>query len=136
MKQKLQVVENYITKYDFKIKRKILSNEELSIDFGVGYKILKVFEKKDRKLVSVNLNNIIILKSNNDEVGNIDTNIYGLFEFESEISEKEFKKIIRKEGSIILYHQLRAYISANTALSQCIPTINLPIITFINNLEK
>ena len=45
MKQKLQVVENYITKYDFKIKRKILSNEELSIDFGVGYKILKVFEK-------------------------------------------------------------------------------------------
>lgn len=135
MKQKLQVVENYITKYDFKIKRKILSNEELSIDFGVGYKILKVFEKKDRKLVSVNLNNIIILKSNNDEVGNIDTDIFGLFKFNQETKEDEIQKLLKINGVSILYQQLRAYVSANTALSQSVPTINLPILNFADKKE-
>ena len=137
MESKMQIIESYITQYEFRIQKKIISKEKLLIDLNLGYKILNPEKKEDETLVGLILKNSIILKEKNDEFGKINTNIFGLFKFESKLQqEKEYKKILRRDGVSILYQQLRSYVSANTALSQSVPTINLPVINFIDDLGK
>ncbi len=132
MEQEIQIIENYVTKYEFEIQKRILSKEEISIDLSLGYKILDQKKKDDEILVGLDLKNNIILKENNSdkEIGKINISIYGLFKFENKISKSKIKKLIRINGVPNLYQQLRAYVSANTALSQSVPTINLPILDF------
>lgn len=134
MEQEIQIIESYITKYEFKVQKRILSKEEFSIDLSLGYKILDQTKKDDEILVGLDLINNIILKENssNNEIGKINISIYGLFKFESKISKSKIKKLIRINGVPNLYQQLRAYVSANTALSQSVPTINLPILDFLS----
>ena len=132
----MQIIESYITKYEFRIQKKIISKEKFSIDLNLEYKILNPEKKEDEILVGLILRNVIALKEESDELGKINTNIFGLFKFESKLQEKYYKKILKRDGVSILYQQLRAYISANTALSQSVPTINLPVINFIDDLGK
>lgn len=133
----MQIIESYITQYEFRIQKKIISKEKLLIDLNLGYKILNPEKKEDETLVGLILKNSIILKEKNDEFGKININIFGLFKFESKLQqEKEYKKILKRDGVSILYQQLRSYVSANTALSQSVPTINLPVINFIDDLGK
>ena len=137
MESKMQIIESYITQYGFRIQKKIISKEKLLIDLNLGYKILNPEKKEDETLVGLILKNSIILKEKNDEFGKININIFGLFKFESKLQqEKEYKKILKRDGVSILYQQLRSYVSANTALSQSVPTINLPVINFIDDLGK
>lgn len=134
MKAKMQMIDNYITKYEFKVNRKITSNESISVDINLTYKILEPQEYDNYILVGIELRDELTLrnKQNNNDLGKIDVIIYGIFKFNKDIEQEEIQKLLKINGVSILYQQLRAYISTNTALSQSVPTINLPIMNFAN----
>ncbi len=133
MENNIQMIDNYITRYEFKVNRKITSREAVSVDIDLVYKILKPQESGDYKLIGIELSDELTLKNknNNDELGKINITIYGIFKFNKVIKEEEIQKNLKTTGVSNLYQILRAYVSSNTALSQSVPTINLPLINFV-----
>ena len=133
MENNIQMIDNYITRYEFKVNRKITSREAVSVDIDLVYKILKPQESGNYKLIGIELSDELTLKNknNNDELGKINITIYGIFKFNKVIKEEEIQKNLKTTGVSNLYQILRAYVSSNTALSQSVPTINLPLINFI-----
>ena len=132
MENNIQMIDNYITRYEFKVNRKITSREAVSVDIDLVYKILKPQESGNYKLIGIELSDELTLKNknNNDELGKINITIYGIFKFNKVIKEEEIQKNLKTTGVSNLYQILRAYVSSNTALSQSVPTINLPLINF------
>ena len=133
MENNIQMIDNYITRYEFKVNRKITSREPVSVDIDLVYKILKPQESGNYKLIGIELSDELTLKNknNNDELGKINITIYGIFKFNKVIKEEEIQKNLKTTGVSNLYQILRAYVSSNTALSQSVPTINLPLINFV-----
>ena len=133
MENNIQMIDNYITRYEFKVNRKITSREAVSVDIDLVYKILKPQESGDYKLIGIELSDELTLKNknNNDELGKINITIYGIFKFNKVIKEEEIQKNLKTTGVSNLYQILRAYVSSNTALSQSVPIINLPLINFV-----
>ena len=133
MENNIQMIDNYITRYEFKENRKITSREAVSVNIDLVYKILKPQESGDYKLIGIELSDELTLKNknNNDELGKINITIYGIFKFNKVIKEEEIQKNLKTTGVSNLYQILRAYVSSNTALSQSVPTINLPLINFV-----
>lgn len=131
MENNIQMIDNYITRYEFKVNRKITSREAVSVDIDLVYKILKPQESGNYKLIGIELSDELTLKNNNDELGKINITIYGIFKFNKVIKEEEIQKNLKTTGVSNLYQILRAYVSSNTALSQSVPTINLPLINFV-----
>ena len=133
MENNIQMIDNYITRYEFKVNRKITSREAVSVDIHLVYKILKPQESGNYKLIGIELSDELTLKNknNNDELGKINITIYGIFKFNKVIKEEEIQKNLKTTGVSNLYQILRAYVSSNTALSQSVPTINLPLINFV-----
>ena len=135
MEAKMQMLDNYITKYEFKINRKITPKEPFTVDINLVYKILKPQTINNEIIVGIELADELTLKIDDNELGKINVSIFGLFKFNQETKEDEIQKLLKINGVSILYQQLRAYISANTALSQSVPTINLPILNFADKKE-
>lgn len=133
MENNIQMIDNYITRYEFKVNRKITLREAVSVDIDLVYKILKPQESDNYKLIGIELSDELTLKNknNNDELGKINITIYGIFKFNKVIKEEEIQKNLKTTGVSNLYQILRAYVSSNTALSQSVPTINLPLINFV-----
>lgn len=133
MENNIQMIDNYITRYEFKVNRKITSREAVSVDIDLVYKILKPQESGNYKLIGIELSDELTLKNknNNNELGKINITIYGIFKFNKVIKEEEIQKNLKTTGVSNLYQILRAYVSSNTALSQSVPTINLPLINFV-----
>ena len=133
MENNIQMIDNYITRYEFKVNRKITSREAVSVDIDLVYKILKPQESGDYKLIGIELSDELTLKNknNNDELGKINITIYGIFKFNKVIKEEEIQKNLKTTEVSNLYQILRAYVSSNTALSQSVPIINLPLINFV-----
>lgn len=133
MENNIQMIDNYITRYEFKVNKKITSREAVSVDINLVYKILKPQESGNYKLIGIELSDELTLKNknNNDELGKINITIYGIFKFNKVIKEEEIPKNLKTTGVSNLYQILRAYVSSNTALSQSVPTINLPLINFV-----
>ena len=133
MENNIQMIDNYITRYEFKVNRKTTSREAVSVDIDLVYKILKPQESGNYKLIGIELSDELTLKNknNNDELGKINITIYGIFKFNKVIKEEEIQKNLKTTGVSNLYQILRAYVSSNTALSQSVPTINLPLINFV-----
>lgn len=133
MENNIQMIDNYITRYEFKVNRKITLREAVSVDIDLVYKILKPQESGNYKLIGIELSDELTLKNknNNDELGKINITIYGIFKFNKVIKEEEIQKNLKTTGVSNLYQILRAYVSSNTALSQSVPTINLPLINFV-----
>lgn len=131
----MQIIESYITQYEFRIQKKIISKEKLLVDINLGYKILKPQTVNNEIIVGIELADELTLKIDDNELGKINVSIFGLFKFNQETKEDEIQKLLKINGVSILYQQLRAYVSANTALSQSVPTINLPILNFADKRE-
>ena len=68
MENNIQMIDNYITRYEFKVNRKITSREAVSVDIDLVYKILKPQESGDYKLIGIELSDELTLKNkkNND----------------------------------------------------------------------
>lgn len=113
-----------ITESLLKINTDITSSGKLKIQFNVNGRL---DEKRD---------NIYILTIGtlvNDENGRIDikVQIIGEFEYDSNTKAETLTHLFTKNGPIIMFPYIRAYISAITSLSG-IPTINIPTINFAN----
>lgn len=133
MEAKMQMIDTFVTKYNFNVNGKFYSNKGLGIEGKVNYRELNREEKNNKIYVDLELQNKIILRdtnADNIEFGSINVVIVGKFVFDKNINDDEMNTLLSINGPAILYQQVRAYINANTALSNSIPNIIIPVINF------
>lgn len=135
MEAKMQMIDAYVTKYSFDVKNKFSSNKGLNLDGKLNYRQLSQKEKENKKYIELEVQNDIILKDKckeDEEFGKISITIVGVFSFDKTISIEETNKLLSINAVAILYQQIRAYISANTSLSNSVPNILIPILNLVS----
>ena len=132
MEAKMQLLDYYINKYKFEMKKKVLQNTDLKIDGKLGYRILNKEEKENFINIGLEIQNSIVI-AEDKEIGKIDLTMVGIFSFDKKINKDKMEKLLKVNGVAILYQQMRAYINATTSLSSSIPAIILPVLNFTNN---
>ena len=132
MEAKMQLLDYYINKYNFEMKKKVLQNSDLKIDGKLGYRILNKEEKEKFINIGLEIQNSIVI-AEDKEIGKIDLTMVGIFSFDKKINKDKMEKLLKVNGVAILYQQVRAYINATTSLSSSIPAIILPVLNFTNN---
>lgn len=131
MKINMQMVDKYVKEYNFIVNRKILPNENLKFEGKLDYRQMKPEEKEDNIVVGIELQSSInICDENKVELGKIKLCMRGTFIFNKEITEEEMKKRLSINGAAVLYQEMRAFITANTALSS-VPNVILPMVNFV-----
>lgn len=139
MEAKMQLLDYYITKYDFEVKRKIMPTEQLSMNGKLGYKVLNAQEENDKKIIGLEIQNEIILFNKNnekEELGKIVIRMDGVFSFDKSCTKKEIDQLLKVNGMAVLYGQLRSYITTNTALSGSVSNIILPLLNFVEKSQN
>ena len=139
MEAKMQLLDYYITKYDFEVKRKIMPTEQLSMNGKLGYKVLNAQEENDKKIIGLEIQNEIILFNKNnekEELGKIVIRMDGVFSFDKSCTKKEIDQLLKVIGMAVLYGQLRSYITTNTALSGSVSNIILPLLNFVEKSQN
>lgn len=127
----MQMVDKYVKEYNFIVNRKILPNENLKFEGKLDYRQMKPEEKEDNIVVGIELQSSInICDENKVELGKIKLCMRGTFIFNKEITEEEMKKRLSINGAAVLYQEMRAFITANTALSS-VPNVILPMVNFV-----
>ena len=127
----MQMVDKYVKEYNFIVNRKILPNENLKFEGKLDYRQMKPEEKEDNIVVGIELQSSInICDENKVELGRIKLCMRGTFIFNKEITEEEMKKRLSINGAAVLYQEMRAFITANTALSS-VPNVILPMVNFV-----
>ena len=127
----MQMIDKYVKEYNFIVNRKILPNENLKFEGKLDYRQMKPEEKEDNIVVGIELQSSInICDENKVELGKIKLCMRGTFIFNKEITEEEMKKRLSINGAAVLYQEMRAFITANTALSS-IPNVILPMVNFV-----
>ena len=135
MEAKMQMIDAYVTKYSFDVKNKFSSNKGLNLDGKLNYRQLSQKEKENKKYIELEVQNDIVLKDKckeDEEFGKISITIVGVFSFDKTISIEETNKLLSINAVAILYQQIRAYISANTSLSNSVPNILIPILNLVS----
>ena len=135
MEAKMQMIDVYVTNYSFEVKNKFSSNKGLNLDGKLNYRQLSQKEKENKKYIELEVQNDIILKDKckeDEEFGKISITIVGVFSFDKTISIEETNKLLSINAVAILYQQIRAYISANTSLSNSVPNILIPILNLVS----
>ena len=131
MKINMQMIDKYVKEYNFIVNRKILPNENLKFEGKLDYRQMKPEEKEDNIVVGIELQSSInICDENKVELGRIKLCMRGTFIFNKEITEEEMKKRLSINGAAVLYQEMRAFITANTALSS-VPNVILPMVNFV-----
>ena len=135
MEAKMQMIDAYVTKYSFDVKNKFSSNKGLNLDGKLNYRQLSQKEKENKKYIELEVQNDIVLKDKckeDEEFGKISITIVGVFSFDKTIGIEETNKLLSINAVAILYQQIRAYISANTSLSNSVPNILIPILNLVS----
>ncbi len=131
MKINMQMIDKYVKEYNFIVNRKILPNENLKFEGKLDYRQMKPEEKENNIVVGIELqSNISICDENKVELGKINLCMRGTFIFNKGITEDEMKKRLSINGAAVLYQEMRAFITANTALSS-VPNVILPMVNFV-----
>ena len=133
-----QMIDNYVTKYEFNIDKRILPKEELRISGELNYMQFEPKTEKEGIKVGINLKikmDLMTQDENNEKVGDINFIMEGIFLFDKAIKKEEMEKLLAINGAAMLYQQMRAYIQVNTSLSG-ITNIILPVVNFVNAVEK
>lgn len=139
MEAKMQMIDVYVTKYNFEVKNKFSSNKGLNLDGKLNYRQLSQKEKENKKYIELEVQNDIILKdkcNEDEEFGKISITIVGVFSFDKTTSIEETNKLLSINAVAILYQQIRAYISANTSLSNSVPNILIPILNLVSPSDE
>lgn len=127
----MQMIDKYVKEYNFIVNRKILPNENLKFEGKLDYRQMKPEEKENNIVVGIELqSNISICDENKVELGKINLCMRGTFIFNKGITEDEMKKRLSINGAAVLYQEMRAFITANTALSS-VPNVILPMVNFV-----
>lgn len=131
MKINMQMIDKYVKEYNFIVNRKILPNENLKFEGKLDYRQMKPEEKENNIVVGIELqSNISICDENKVELGKINLCMRETFIFNKGITEDEMKKRLSINGAAVLYQEMRAFITANTALSS-VPNVILPMVNFV-----
>ena len=131
MNTKMSLLDFYITKYEFNVNDKLNKGQGMNIDGSINAEEIFRDKKEDGILVKwKQANNIILTDDSNNQFGNIDIEIVGVFLFDLNLPEEEIEKILLINCNAILYQQVRAIINANTALTNSVPNIIVPVINF------
>lgn len=140
MRAVMQMLDCYVSKYNFIMNKKILPTTDLAIDGKLGYRQIDEEERDNSIVIVLELQNDISIKEkkndnmiNNVDDGNINVSMIGVFSFDKDIDKSEMERLISVNCVAILYQQMRAYITSNTALSGSVPNIVLPVLNFTNN---
>lgn len=140
MRAVMQMLDCYVSKYNFIMNKKILPTTDLAIDGKLGYRQIDEEERDNSIVIVLELQNDISIKEkkndnmiNNVDDGNINVSMIGVFSFDKDIDKSEMERMISVNCVAILYQQMRAYITSNTALSGSVPNIVLPVLNFTNN---
>ena len=104
--------------------------ENVTVDFGVDYKISDIHEENDCHAANIDLLfNINGIADNKEKIFFIKLIMVGLFSGDSsELSQDEFKDMLKVNGVATLIQLGRSYVTAITALSGFKKQINLPMI--------
>lgn len=131
MNIKMQLLDSYITKYEFFVNDKLNNCPGIMIDGSVNAEEIYREKKENGILIKWKQeNNIILMDEKNNDLGKINMITIGVFLFDFELSNEEIEKILSINCNAILYQQARATINANTALTNSIPNIIIPVINF------
>lgn len=139
MRAVMQMLDCYVSKYNFIMNKKILPTTDLAIDGKLGYRQIDEEERDNSIVIVLELQNDISIKEKNNNMvnnlddGNINVSMIGVFSFDKDIDKSEMERMISVNCVAILYQQMRAYITSNTALSGSVPNIVLPVLNFTNN---
>ena len=120
-----KIVDLQINQYD-----NFFSFENITVDFGVDYKIANMHEENDCYTANIELLFTINgIAENKEKVFFIKLIMLGLFRADSsELSQAEFKEMLKINGVATLIQLGRSYVTAMTALSGFREQINLPMI--------
>lgn len=124
---KFQLMDNYISEFSLNVNNKIVQNQDLDVNFNVGFRIVNIDKKELVGQVELRYDMDII--KDGDNVAKIILAMNALFKGDEGIDEKTFEQMLKINGATTLSHLCRAYISSATALSG-MPTITIPLIDF------
>ena len=97
MEAKMQMIDTFVTKYNFNVNGKFYSNKGLGIEGKVNYRELNREEKNNKIYVDLELQNKIILRdtnADNIEFGSINVVIVGKFVFDKNINDYEINTLL------------------------------------------
>lgn len=127
----LKILDNYVKEYSMSVDTKIPENSNLNIEGGLGFRIINITKNDDENYIGeIELINKIEIYLEKEKVGKIDIIIGAIFECSKDMKETEVKNMLKFNAAPTLYSIMRAYINANTSLSN-MPTINIPMINFV-----
>lgn len=131
MNAKMQLMDIYVLDYCFNLNCKVVNCPGIDIDGSVNAEEIKREEIENGILVRWKQENNIIMKDdNNGELGKIKLTMIGEFLFDKSLNKEEIDQILLVNANAIMYQQARAFVSANTALTNSVPNIMIPIINF------
>lgn len=136
----LKILDNYVKEYSFSVDKKIPETSNLNIKGDLGFRMINITKNNGENYIGeIELINKIEIYFEEDKVGKIDIVIGAIFEGSKEMAENDIKNMLKYNAAPTLYSIMRAYINANTSLSN-MPTINIPMINFVeffkNSTEK
>ncbi len=125
----IQLMDNYIKEYNLNIKERIPENLDLELGCSITFEVVKIESNEKEKIGQVDMTYDIKLIENETELGTIHLLMQALFTGDIELSDEKFEEMLKYNGAPILSQIIRAYITANTALSD-MPTIKFPVMNF------
>lgn len=134
IKANIQLLDNYIKEFEIKLENKIPETEEYELGISISFEIDRI-EEKEEKLGQVTMIYTIDINKKEEKLGKIHLVMQALFTGNKEIENKKFEEMLKYNGASILSQIIRAYIITSTSLSG-MPTINLPMINFIEFFNK
>lgn len=125
----MQLVTNVIKDFHISFSESIGYDESVNIngEFTINILAIEKIEKEQLK-GEMELNNKIIIKKGEKEVGNIYISVFGIFIGEK-LTEENFEKMMKINGAAVLYSITRAFVQSVTAQAVGMP-INIPLVNF------
>lgn len=125
----MQLITNMIKDFHITFSESISYDEAIIINGEFAINILSIEEKKDKQLKGeMELNNKIIIKKEDREIGNIYISVFGIFIGEK-LSQEDFEKMMKINGAAVLYSITRAFVQSVTAQAVGM-TISIPLVNF------
>lgn len=136
IKANIQLLDNYIKEYEMRLEGKIEEESKVELNCSISFGIAKIEEKEEKeKIGQIDMTYIIDIVQDKKSIGKIRLVMQALFSGNKEIEKEKFEEMLKYNGASTLSQIIRAYIITNTSLSG-MPTINLPMINFVEFFKK
>ena len=134
IKANIQLLDNYIKKYEIKVDRKIIKQEKINIECSIGFAIINIIEEKEELIGEIEMEYKIKIIHEKEEIGKINTVVGALFKGNN-IKKDNFIEMLKYNGAPTLSQIVRSYIITNTSLNG-MPTVIIPMINFVEFFKE